>query len=119
MLYFSDDWKKVEFNLYGEKIKAEVKPLTCDQMIAISPYFKFSGSQTEKSAEELLFGLQKAALPFVGEFIRNVENIMVNDKPLQIEQLATEAFLAPLLTALVSKAFGCALVDKESEKNLL
>ena len=119
MLYFSDEWQKVTITIYGDDnpITAEIKPMTVDQLIEITPYFKFTPNKTN-DAETFLFKLQKAVAPFIQNFVRNIDGIMINDKPVEAKQLGTETYLAPLTVELIKRSFNVALIDKESEKNL-
>lgn len=112
------DWKPVEFTFMGEKITAEVRPLTRDQMLMVVP---FLGGESEAGSVDSgihSLKLQKAAAPVIPEVVRNIKGVQVNGKDVPLDMIGVEAALCNLAVNLISHAIMASSVDRDSEKNL-
>lgn len=114
MLNINIDWKKVEIEISGHIITAEVKPLTVTQMMDLAPYL----SPKAKEDDTSMFKIQKAAAPHIDKIVRNIEGVQINGKPVDVKLLGIESCLAGVCVKLIVAAFTSALPsDKQSEGN--
>lgn len=119
MLNLCIDWKKVEVEFMGEKVRAEICPPSPSHMLVIAPHLNFRDEEiSEREATDRIYKMQKAVAPILPEMIRNIEGIKVNGNPLEPLLLGTEAALGPLAVNLLAKVFNHANLDRNSEKNL-
>lgn len=130
MINLTIGWQKVEVDFMGETVTAEVRPLTSEHMLLLTPHMDFDRppkspekmsakekAAAEKEASKRMFELQRAAAPFFPEIVRNIKGLKVNNADLDPAILGDESALTVLAAQIITKAFVATQIDKESKKN--
>lgn len=146
MLNLTTEWQKIKIDYMGNEITMEIKPMSTEHSLLLSPFMSFDGS--EKMAKRLIdkkntegedsltkdelillethnakshkqsIEMQKAARSMFKDVVRNIEGVTVDNKPLQPESLGVEASLTSLAVIIIGELFAKSTLDEVSEKNL-
>jgi len=103
------DWQRHEFDLEGEKISMELKPLTT------SGIFQLMKINLESPDEKQIEVLQK----IFNESARNIENLTISGKPATIDDLVNISQLMGLSSNVMVKLTEISNLSKGDEKNLI
>ena len=109
-------WRTVDFELEGEKITAEIRPLLVDELLVITPYLSAGPKGKKISAEESI-KCQKDATPIFKSAVRNIQGITVDGGPIPPEMLGIQTKLSELATAIFVKLMSISTLTEKDVKN--
>ncbi len=107
MVDFKTDWERHEFDLNGETVAMELKPLGVRAFLALMRV------DTESPNEDQIDVMQ-----FIFEnYTRSYENLTVNGEPMTAEQLVNLAPLIGFCGKVMERLTSISELAKEDEKN--
>ena len=122
-------WQKYETEFSGGKVGMELRPLSREAMLLVSPqmaYFaklKDGAEPDEAKGFDKLLGLQGVCAKVFPAHVKEITGIMVKESadaqavPVTIEQITYESMFAALCTDIMTKLFTMSVVSKDQAKN--
>lgn len=101
------DWQRHEFDLEGEKISMELKPLTTGGVFQL---MKIDLTSPDEKQIEILRSI-------FNDSVRNIENLTISGKPAAIEDLVNVSQLMALCSQVMIKLTEISNLSKGEEKN--
>ena len=101
------DWQKHEFNLDGENVSIELCPL------AVGAVFKLMKIKTDDPDDRQI----EIMTDIFNRYVRKIEGITINGKPINSEQLANTTQLMGLAADVMTKLTQISQLPKVEEKN--
>lgn len=101
------DWQRHEFGLNGEVISMEICPM---QVGAVFQLMQIKPDSPDQKQIDIMVNI-------FNQYVRNIENLTINGKPITPEQIATTAQLIPLSGQVMTRLTEISRLPEADEKN--
>jgi hypothetical protein len=111
-------WRTEEFEFQDEKILMELKPLTNESYIELSPYIDSEGdegSDGEKSVK--LFKTVVGVKETLKKHVKNIGGISIDGEVLTVDELCNMPMLLSLASEVINRLCEISSFSREDEKN--
>jgi hypothetical protein len=118
------DWQPWETMFAGEPVRMKLRPLKRYAMALLTPHMaKFPGSKEEMEAMDRFemadnaYQLQELAARIFPDHVKDIENLTVGGKPVEVGMLAEESVFVNLATEVISQLSIISVVTQGDAKN--
>lgn len=116
------DWQTKEYDLGVDKVKVKLRPLKRWAMLKLVPFLK---ERKGSEGSEIVFviddtyKIQEIAEDIFKEHIGGIENLTIDQKPIEdYTVLAKEAVFSSLCALIITDLMKMSSLDREEELNL-
>jgi len=112
-------WREVEVPFEDDIVTVEIRPLTREAMMIVTPLLvEAEGKDNDKSFMLLsTFKMQEISEKIFPDHVRNIKGFTINGNAPTIEIITKESVFARLTVDILTKLFAISTLTKDEEKN--